>query len=72
MRSKPSFEMMIASRSIRPCLETYFFSSSVRRPISLLKLGEIGYSILAEINTQIVAREAIMVFGKFYAPVMYK
>jgi len=55
---------------MRDYLLTYLFSSSVRRFIILVKLGEIGYSSLADMSTQMVARFTICDLGKLVGPTM--
>ncbi len=70
LKSKPRVMRIWASRSMRDYLLTYLFSSSVRRLIILVKLGEIGYSSLADISTQMVARFTICDFGKLAGPTM--
>ena len=61
---------MSASRSIKPYLVTFRFSSSDNKFIILVKLGEIGYSSLAAINIETVASLHIWSLGKVYQPIM--
>lgn len=56
LKSKPSLTMICASKSVSIFLLTLFCSSSVKSWIILVKLGETGYSSLADIRTEIVAR----------------
>ena len=71
LKSKPILTRIWDSSSIKDCLLTYFFSSLVRRFIILVKLGEIGYSSLADIRTLMVARLTICDYGKFWGPTMW-
>jgi len=68
LKSKPSFKSIYDSRSIKLFFVTYYFSSSVRRPIILEKLGEIGCSSLADMRTLMVARLIISDLLKFWGP----
>ena len=68
MKSNPKIIRMLDSRSISFCLVTNFFSSSPRRLIILVKLGEIGCSNLAAIKILIVDKATIYAFGKLDAP----
>lgn len=55
--------------SISSGLLTNFFSSSFSKLIILVKLGDIGYSSLADINTLMVARHTTLCFVKFSNPI---
>ena len=70
LKSKPRVTIIWASRSMSCSLLTYFFSSSLSKLIILVKLGEIGYSSLADISTEIVAKQTICDLGKFEAPII--
>lgn len=56
LKSKPKICKMWYSKSINCYLLTNFFSSSVSKLIILVKLGEMGYSNLAAINIEMVAK----------------
>jgi len=68
LKSNPNIIRMLVSKSISFCLVTDFFSSSVRRLIILVKLGEIGCSNLAAIKILMVDKQTIYVLGKFCTP----
>ena len=71
LKSKPILIRIQASISVRDFLLTYFCSSSVKRFIILVKLGEIGYSSFAAISTEIVARAVTYELRMFCGPVIW-
>ena len=72
LKSKPNDTNILLSKSINDCLETFFYSSSVRSEIIRLKLGDIGCSIFAAISIAIVARQQTLFLGKFQCPTSIK
>jgi len=71
LKSNPNNIRIWASRSINYYLLVYFYSSSVRRFIILVKLGDTGCSSFADINMLIVDKLTTFSFRKFWTPNVY-